>query len=464
MNEKVNPVVAHVMWTYLFLTGSWIHQQIIGHKWFDPIVITNNLQNLGTFPFPKEKLYRYTSPIHGNNLVLRGLNRIFQSFTSHQIRYYINVLSETRVQVMHAHFGTEGYRLIPVKQVVGIPLITTFYGYDMSRLPQIQPKWKKRYLKLFENGDLFLCEGAHMAGQLEKLGCPTEKIIVHHLGVDIDRIQFKHRRLEKGEIVRLLLTASFTEKKGIPFAIKAFAKALSANDNMNLTIIGGVSGSRKEEELYHECLKLITEYGINDKVTILGYLPYGEYLNEMNAAHIFLHPSVTASDGDTEGGAPVSVIEASASGMPVISSFHCDIPGVVIHRKTGLLAEERNVDQIAAAILEITSDPAKWIEMGSAGRHHIELEYSAKIQAQRLEEIYCSTINDATERTLITENKIRKTRVEDQKVKPRTQKSQEIGTKNTKVLSIFLETSIHHHFLGFGLLVTMNPSHIHHCC
>jgi len=231
-----------------------------------------------------------------------------------------------------------------------------------------------------------------MAHQLELLGCTPDKIRVHHLGVDVKRIEFIPRTLRSGEPVRLLLAASFTEKKGIPYAIEAFAKALEKHPNMELRIIGDASNNTKQQGLLRYCQRLVMEAKISDKVFFLGYLPYPDYVRELQSAHLFLAPSVTAADGDVEGGAPVAIIEASAAGLPIISTWHCDIPSVVLHERSGLLVKERDIEQLAAAISHLAASPQQWTKMGHVGRRHVELEYSASRQSERLEELYAQLI------------------------------------------------------------------------
>jgi len=75
---------------------------------------------------------------------------------------------------------------------------------------------------------------------------------------------------------------------------------------------------------------------------MLGFQPHAILFEEAYKNHIFLSPSVTALDGDTEGGAPVTIIEMAATGMPIISTKHCDIPEVIKDGVTGFLANERD--------------------------------------------------------------------------------------------------------------------------
>ena len=223
------------------------------------------------------------------------------------------------------------------------------------------------------------------------LGCPSRKVKRIHLGVNLNLIEFIPRTLDERDEVRLLLVASFREKKGIPYAIQAFITASKKYPKLRLTIIGGAATKEEYQRLDH-CKELVSIANLNDQVRFLGYLQYPQYLKEQRQAHLYLAPSITASSGDTEGGAPVSIIEASAAGMPVISTYHCDIPEVVLDNVSGRLVPERDVEALSGAMLELAKAPESWIHMGKAGRAHIEEEYDVKKQVAKLEEIYSGLI------------------------------------------------------------------------
>ena len=162
------------------------------------------------------------------------------------------------------------------------PLITTFYGYDLSLLPSQSSEWKIKYKELFKEGELFLVEGSHMKKCLIELGCSEEKIIVQHLGIDLDKIKFVPRSNENEEI-RILISASFTEKKGIPHAVEAFGqvKRLHPELKLKLTIIGDSRGSPAGEEEKKKIFDTIQRYNLKDCVNMLGYQLYPVFLREL---------------------------------------------------------------------------------------------------------------------------------------------------------------------------------------
>ena len=103
---------------------------------------------------------------------------------------------------------------------------------------------------------------------------------------------------------------------------------------------------------------------------------------------MFLAPSVHAANGDAEGGAPVTLIEMSAAGLPIVASDHCDIPEVVRHGESGVIVPEGDAEALADAIVSLAAAPERWPAFGRAGRAHVEREYDLAKQVGRLETLY----------------------------------------------------------------------------
>jgi colanic acid/amylovoran biosynthesis glycosyltransferase len=287
-------------------------------------------------------------------------------------------------RVLHSHFGYSGWSHLRMAREAKTKHVTTFYGVDVSRTPTQQPIWRRRYRELFDEGDLFLCEGTHMAACLEKLGCPKDKIRVHHLGIEVGSIRYAPRVLRQDEPLRVLIAGSFTEKKGIPYGIKALGE-IGKETPVALTIIGDAMRGPKEKM---KIMQVLEESGLRSKTRLLGYQPHRRLFEEAYKHHLFLSPSVTAQSGDTEGGAPVSIIEMAATGMPVVSTTHCDIPEVLNYGEDSWLAQERDIDGLVSIIRKWLDRTDKWPEFLAHARSHIETEYDAVKQGQRLGKIY----------------------------------------------------------------------------
>lgn len=306
--------------------------------------------------------------------------------------HLVSVGQEVGADILHSHFGHIGWRNLGAVRALGVKHVVTFYGADVNRLPTQYPIWRRRYRELFDEVDLILCEGSHMANCIVALGCAAEKVKVQHLGIDLDHIEFCPRQWQPGQPLRVLIAASFREKKGIPYAIEALG-LLRKDVKVELTIIGDAGkdhASRREKQNIHAALK---HSGLVGDVRLLGYQPHEVLLREAYQHHVFLSPSVTALDGDTEGGAPVSLIEMAASGMPIVSTMHCDIPEVVKQGVTGKLTAERNVDGLVSSINWFIEHSDNWNNMLVRGRQHMAHEYSLHEQGKKLVDLYKTLVS-----------------------------------------------------------------------
>jgi colanic acid/amylovoran biosynthesis glycosyltransferase len=366
---------------YLPVTENWIYGQISHLRRYKPMVYACNGQNLKLFPVERIRTTKFGDATQAPP-VLRKL--YFYAY------FLFFLLTVDRPNVVHAHFGPSGQRFLVFERFIRVPLITSFYGYDVNQLTRKHPTWLKKYEHLFQKGDAFLVEGPYMKKSLIALGCPMEKVIVHHLGVDLERLAFLPRTIGESRTVRILMAASFREKKGIPYGVEAFGRFKESNREIDatLTIIGDSSGREDEEAQKRLVLRALDKYNLHGTVQMLGYQPHDVFIKELYRHHIFMAPSIVSSDWDSEGGAPVSVIEASASGMPVISTHHCDIPEVVLDGKSGFLVPERDAVSLAGRLEFLALNRGVWREMGHEGRQHIERDFDTRKQVRLLEEIY----------------------------------------------------------------------------
>lgn len=366
---------------YLPITETWIYNQIKHLSLYRPVVYAPEIMNLDIFPTESLKKLKSAGKY-------RFLSRLLLCAS-----FFIS-MKKDKPALIHAHFGPSGHSFLPLKKLSGIPLVTSFYGYDLSKLIKERPKWKNKYKALFKRGELFLVEGSHMKKSLMELGCPEEKVLVQHLGIDLGRIPFVLRKTGRDGPFNILVAGSFREKKGLPFAVEAFGELKRKHPSLELrlTVIGDSSDNPQEERQKDMILETIRKYELSEFVKMMGYQPYTVFIEELYRHHIFLSPSICAADGDTEGGVPVSIIEASASGMPVVSTMHCDIPEVILDGENGYLAPEKDVDGLVQALELLVLNTESWGIIGRKGREHIEEHYDVRKQIKHLEEIYDTVV------------------------------------------------------------------------
>jgi colanic acid/amylovoran biosynthesis glycosyltransferase len=319
----------------------------------------------------------------------RVLGRLGSKFRFSDLGKHIR---ETQSNIVHSHFGDVGVADSPIVLDSDAEHIVTFYGYDVSRLPASTPSILPKYRKMFQALKYVLCEGPFMASKVHELGCPEEKIIVQRLGVNVQEFEFRPRTWTPGKTLRILMAGAFREKKGMPYAIQAIGR-LARTTDLELTIIGEASGSELSIQENEKIELAIKESNLESRVNMLGHLPHAEMTKESYKHDLFVSTSVNASNGDNEGGAPVTIIEMVATGIPVVSSFHCDIPGVVLDGETGWLAKERDIDSIEDCLDKAISSHNDWNRMLRAGRTRIEQEFNLEKQGTKLTKIYTGQFN-----------------------------------------------------------------------
>jgi len=108
-------------------------------------------------------------------------------------------------------------------------------------------------------------------------------------------------------------------------------------------------------------------------------------------SHILIQPSVTATNGDKES-IPNVLIEAQATGMPVISTFHAGIPELVLDGKSGYLVKEREIDGLSEKLNILIENSGLWVEFGKTGRKLVEDEFNIHKQVAKLEKLYAEMI------------------------------------------------------------------------
>lgn len=283
--------------------------------------------------------------------------------------------------VIHCHFGPNGLRGLNLREVGALSgkLITSFYGYDVSRF--LRPGDRNPYRKLFANSERVLAISQIMHEKLIALGCPPTRVSVHRLGVN--PLLFAAPKPARGESpVRILTIGRMVPKKGLEHALRAVAAVASEVPAMEYAIIG-------DGPLRPRIEQTIDELQLRGVVRLEGWKTRPQVVEALSRADILLAPSVTAENGDQEG-TPVVIMEALASGVPVVSTRHAGIPELVQDGVSGLLAVEGDVPALAGALRRLIGNPELRTRMGESGQAAIRDRHDISKLNDRLLEIYRS--------------------------------------------------------------------------
>lgn len=367
-------------------TMVWMHEQLLNlSPQFISYVFCSEIENVDQFKISN------LIQIDKNPLLFRIQKKAAYILNITPFQFHAEkIAKEIGIKVIHSHFGNRGWMNLRIANRLKVPHVVSFYGFDVGLLPKNNPVWNKRYQQLFSDIDLVIALGPNMAAELEEMGCNGKKIKIHHLGVDLTYLPFQPRQWETGQPLRILMAGSFKEKKGFPYALEAIDK-LRGYADLEITIVGDATNEKRDQKEKIRIIDTVERLKLNSIVKFLGYQPYGVLLKEAYNHHIFLAPSLTAQDGDTEG-IPMTTVEMAATGMPIISTLHADIPEIIQHSKTGWLVEEGSVDDLVSCLHLLISHPEQWEPALKAGREHIEKEFNACAQGNKLGEIYKQVI------------------------------------------------------------------------
>lgn len=287
------------------------------------------------------------------------------------------LVDEGPFDIIHCHFGPYGQIAAKLRDAGAVEgrVVTTFHGVDLSAYLQRDPDY---YRFLFATGDLFLPISRVWQRKLEELGCDPDRIAVHHMGVDAGRYTLRPRHRAPDQPLRLLTIGRLVEKKGVEYGLRAVAEVARHGVPVIYTIVG-------DGPLRSSLERLTDELGITLVTEFHGWTDQAGIAEALDRSDILLAPSVTAAGGDQEG-IPVTLMEALATGMPVISTLHSGIPELIEHKVSGRLVPERDADALAEAILRLVRDRHDWTRMGRAGREKVLAEFDAAKLNRKLAE------------------------------------------------------------------------------
>ena len=278
--------------------------------------------------------------------------------------------------IIQCHFGALGLKAVLLRDTGALSgkIVTAFHGEDITNYPR---RFRgNHYAPLFASGDLFLPISLRWNRALIAMGCPPDRIRQHSMGVDTS--QFAQRsgtRLTTP--LRIISIARLVEKKGIADALHAVALL---EQDVHYVIVG-------DGPLRAELEELAQTLGIAARVAFRGAQPRQQVAEELRSADVLLAPSVTGGDGDIEG-VPVSIMEAMACGIPVVSTRHSAIPELVHDGTTGFLVDEHDVDGASDRLGRLLADAAMRARMGAAGHDVIMRDFNIETLTDRLEQHY----------------------------------------------------------------------------
>ncbi len=271
-------------------------------------------------------------------------------------------LKAEQVQVVLAEYGITAAEMLPCCQELGIPLVAYFLGFDAYRAKVIERYGK--YRELFAGAHSIIAVSHAIREQLISLGAPADKVVYNSCGADLQR--FGTCDPAKAP-PHFLAVGRFVDKKAPHLTLLAFARVVRDLPEARLTMVG-------DGDLWETCHQLVRAHGLQESVDLCGPKSPEEIAVLLQRSRAFVQHSVITTSNDREG-TPVAMLEAMGAGVPVISTQHGDITELVKHGERGLLCAERDVEGMAAHMIQLAGDPQLAGRMGVAGAAYVRAEH-----------------------------------------------------------------------------------------
>ena len=282
------------------------------------------------------------------------------------------LLDAAPVDRLHAAFGHDPALVaLLTSRLTGLPFSFTAHARDLYQVP------RSRLVRRVEAAEAVItCTEAnrrHLAALLPRALVHKVHVVVH--GVDVDRFCPPADR-PAGDPPVILSAGRLVEKKGFPDLLAAAATLRRGGRRFRLDIHGdGPDRAALAAAVVH--------LGLEDHVRLLPATTRKELALAYRQAAVFALTPFVTEEGDRDG-IPNVLVEAMASGLPVVSTAVGGIPELVVPERNGLLAPARSVDAVAAHLGRLLDQPAERARLGAAARATVEEHFDARRSAVTL--------------------------------------------------------------------------------
>lgn len=317
--------------------------------------------------FPKTSIARGARKF-SHEVVRNFLNRRFS-------RAFSRFLLRERFDCVLAEYGPVGVTVSEACAARNIPLVVHFHGFD-AHLRNVVEELADAYKRLFEIAAAVIVVSRAMREKLISLGCPPNRIHLIPCGVDLAGFEQRPAPSARREdAFHFFFVGRFVNKKGPIHLLLAFQQCLARVD-ARLTMAG-------DGPLLDATREIAGALGLADKVDFPGRVSHQRVKRLLAETDCYVQHSIEALSGDAEG-SPVSIVEAGAAGLPVISTRHAGIVDSVINGETGFLVEEGEVIEMGERMARLAADRELCQRLGEAGRRHVRKNYASDLVTAKL--------------------------------------------------------------------------------
>lgn len=377
--EGFMPVVASYCTTFLKREMLHIYRQVTGLREFRTFVMTKSRENADIYPFDDVEVLPPPKIHFLSRFQKKYIQRLEPVFYRGEYDLLSGILGRRDADLLHVYFGHTGVHLLPFLKNWPKPALVSFHGMDIMERDN-EPGYGARLRELLQTLPMVLARSESLAERLAAFGCSRSKIRINRTGIPMDGFPFTQRTAPSDGTWRLIQASRFIEKKGIFVTLAAFAEFRKIYPQATLVLAG-------EGPLEGKLREAAAELGITNAVSYTGFLQQQQLADAYASAHLFLHPSQTTEKGDQEG-VPNSMLEAMATGLPVVATVHGGIPEAATSGEDGFLVPERDTPGVANALLTIAGNPSLYEQLSRTAATSVREKFEQGRSIAKLEGFY----------------------------------------------------------------------------
>ncbi len=288
------------------------------------------------------------------------------------------LINDYKPDIVHCHFGYESIKFLDNIDKLSIPLFISFHGYDASQMLRRKCYVNKLNGYLKSNNIIPIYVSNYVKNNLVNSKVNTRNAELLYYGINTNFFNPVSRSIINDDVFIFLQISAFKEKKGHIYALRAFKLFIDCVEDKKkykLILAGGLT---LLEQIKKEAIYL----GLSEYIEFTGPITHNEAKKLLLKSNVFLHHSITASNGDTEG-LPNAIIEAMAMELPILSTWHAGILELVEDNINGYLVNEKDVTFYAQRMKDILT----W-GYQSKNREKVTSLFSNEVHFQSLLKIY----------------------------------------------------------------------------
>jgi len=283
------------------------------------------------------------------------------------------IIEKEKIDIIHARSRVPGWISFFTSRASRAHFITTAHGVYKNRFFSEVMGW----------GKFIICPSKVVARHMKNIfGVSDEKIIVIERWVDLNKFTFSDYQTRKENNI-IVSIGRISATKGYEYLIKGFKKIVRFNPYLKLKIVG--SADRSKLRYFNHLKTLVSRYSLNYNVEFCGF--------EANIEDILTQARLLVAPSVIEESFGRVIVEAFASGVPVIATKVGGFQEIIEDGKDGILIEPRNSDEIADSILKILNDSKLAAKLVKQARKKVEQRYTMPRCLEATGKVYEKTIS-----------------------------------------------------------------------